>query len=58
MDYGGRIMSSWDITFCNRDCANTECERNKTNAPEGVDLLWIGDFMDCTEYIENNKEEE
>ena len=49
-------MSSWDITFCNRDCANTECKRNKTNAPEGVDRLWVADFMDCTEYKEEENE--
>lgn len=43
-------MSNLDITFCDSDCKNKECERNKSRIPNGF-CVSVADFSkDCENY--------
>jgi hypothetical protein len=46
---------NYDITYCNRDCANKECRRNKANLPAGEIYVSMAEFADCHEYKEEEK---
>ena len=43
-----------DMTFCSRDCANKECERNKQNIDKPPQLEWMlvaySDFKSCEKF--------
>lgn len=42
------------MTFCYRECANMECERNIKHVPEGVlEPICMAEFMDCEKYKGN-----
>lgn len=41
-----------DITFCSRNCENTECKRNKKHIPEDAKYVSMSDFKDCEDYKE------
>ena len=45
-------MSITDITFCIRDCANVECERNKENLHYQMKYNRVADFPNCKEWKE------
>ena len=43
-----------DITYCNSDCVNTNCDRHSTHAPQDEQITyWVSfaDFSDdCPDY--------
>lgn len=39
-----------DITYCARDCANTECKRNKKHVENYNGFLSWANFVDCEEW--------
>lgn len=55
-----------DMTFCSRDCNNTDCKRNKKNINKPKELEWMpvaySDFKDCkvmmNDYINLEEEDE
>lgn len=44
-----------DITYCTRDCANTECFRNKVHIDKEQEYVWQSDFEGCEVYKDANK---
>ena len=43
-----------DMTFCSRDCNNTDCKRNKKNIHKPKELEWMpvaySDFKGCKDW--------
>lgn len=43
-----------DMTFCSRDCNNTDCKRNKKNVHKPKELEWMpvaySDFKECKKW--------
>ena len=43
-----------DMTFCSRDCANTDCKLNNKNIHKPKELEWMPvayrDFKDCKKW--------
>lgn len=49
-------MRTEDITYCDRECANYQCRRNKAHLPI-ANYAYYGLFDNCEEYIEEQKNE-
>ena len=49
-------MSSYDITFCNRDCSNYDCKRNQKRLEGYKYPIAIANFYECKEYREIENE--
>ena len=45
-------MSSYDITFCDRNCKNYECKRNKKRLEDWKYPVSMANFIECKEYKE------
>ncbi len=43
-------MSRLDITFCDSDCKNKECERNQSKIPRGFCVTCVNFSKDCENY--------
>lgn len=50
-----------DMTFCSRDCNNTDCIRNKKNINKPKELDWMpvaySDFKECKEWEGDNRKD-
>ena len=48
-------MNNYDITFCNRECANYKCSRNQKRLENWNYPVAIANFYECKEYKEKEK---
>ena len=50
-------MNEIDITYCDRECANYKCRRNKEHLDK-TNYCFFGVFEKCEEYIKKENEDE
>lgn len=48
-------MSSYDITFCARECNNNKCERNKKRLKGWIYPVSMAYFNECKDYKKEKK---